>query len=446
MFLKNLWSFRDKKKTSKNSDYQHYSSSEKAYTPVSQLVIGMYVVELDRPWLETPFLFQGFELKTEAQIQSVKNFCNYVYIDKTKTKIIKHNIGANPSQSQTKVLTDIDVDSAPPKKIATFEQEILRAENIYTNTERLIENFMKTAAKGAGVDGWLAKKAVSECVSSILSSPDAMLWLTQLKNKDKNTLQHSLNVCVLAIVFGRYLNLSKGNMINLGLCGMLHDIGKMQIPLKLLNKRGQLTEEEQSIMRAHTTLGYELLKSSDCMDSCIAETALTHHECLDGSGYPRGLKQGSISDFAKIVSIVDAYDSMTNNKVYQKGKTHLEAIHTMMTRAGVHWDKKLVIKFIESLGVYPPGSPVIMTNGAVGIVVEVNEKTKLRPKVILLMDEEKQPIQEQVIDLSKMVCDKKGNVYTIKNIVKAEDWNIDPNKYYSEGLLQKGLVTGNKAG
>ncbi len=439
MFFKNLWSFQYKKNPEK-ADYQSYSSSEKAYTPVSQLVIGMYIVELDRPWLETPFLFQGFELKTEAQIKSVKNFCNYVYIDKTKTKTIKRVISENQAQSQSKILNNIDTSEIPLKKTGSFEHEISQADNIYTNAEQLMANFMTTAAKGAGVDGWLAKKAVTDCVSSVLKSPDAMLWLTQLKNKDKYTLQHSLNVCILAIVFGRYLNVSKENLVNLGLCGMLHDIGKMRIPLRILNKRSQLENEELEILKTHTTLGYELLKSSDCMDPCVAETALTHHECLDGSGYPRGLKQGSISDFAKIISIVDAYDSMTSDKIYQKGKTHLEAIHAMMTMAGYAWDKKLVIKFIECLGVYPPGSPVVMTNGSLGVVIEVNDKMKLRPKVILLMDEEKQPLPEQVIDLSEMICDNHGNTFTIKNIINAEEWNIDINKYYRDGFIQKSFA------
>ncbi|MDP2904089.1 MAG: HD-GYP domain-containing protein [Methylovulum sp.] len=439
MFIKNLWSSKYKKDPEK-PDYQGYSSSEKAYTPVSQLAIGMYVVELDRPWLETPFLFQGFEIKTEAQIKSVKNFCNYVYIDKTKTRTLKRVIPGSQTQTQSKILNNIDAAGSPPKKRGTFEHEILQADNIYTQTEQLVANFMITAAKGTGIDGWLAKKAVTDCVNSVLNSPDAMLWLTQLKNKDKYTLQHSLNVCILAIVFGRYLNVSNENLVNLGLCGMLHDIGKMRIPLRILNKRVKLENEELEILKTHTTLGYELLKSSDCMDSCVAETALTHHECLDGSGYPRGLKQGSISDFAKIISIVDAYDSMTSDKVYQKGKTHLEAIHTMMTMAGYHWDKKLVIKFIECLGVYPPGSPVVMTNGTLGIVVEVNDKMKLRPKVILLMDEEKQPVPEQIIDLSEMVCDDKGNAFTIKNIINAVDWNIDVSKYYRDGLIQKSFA------
>ncbi|MDO9105937.1 MAG: HD-GYP domain-containing protein [Methylovulum sp.] len=443
MFFKNWWFFR-KKNNAKKSDYQHFGFSEKTYTPVGQLAIGMYIVELDRPWLETPFLFQGFELKSEAQIQSVKNFCNYVYIDKSKGK--KHILVDNRPKAPAKILNNLDINQPPPKKTGTFEQEILRADNIYTTTENVIENFMKTASQEGEVDGFIARKAVTECVNSILHSPDAMLWLTQLKKKDQYTMQHSLNVCVLSVILGRYLNLSKENMINLGLSGMLHDIGKMRLPLKLLHHRGQLEEDEIALMKTHTTLGYELLKASNCIDMCVAEVALTHHERLDGSGYPRGLKLGSISDFAKIVSIADAYDSMTSDKPNQKSQNHLEAIHAMMNKAGTYWDKKLVVKFIESLGVYPPGCLVVMTNGAIGIVIEVNEGMKLRPKVILLLDEEKHPVPEQLIDLSQLVCDKKGQVLTVKTIVKAEEWNIDVSKYYRQGLIQKGFSVKQKQG
>ncbi len=435
MFFKNLWSSQGSN-NQKDLDYLQYTSSEKSLTPVNQLEIGMYVVELDRPWLETPFLFQGFELRTEAQIQTVKNYCNYVYIDKAKTRIVKRVVSSNTGNHQTKIIGNLDALVPPARIEGAFGQEIIRAESIYNNTEQLIAKFMTTAAKGQGVDGWAAKKAVSECVSSVLNSPDAMVWLTQLKSKDKYTLQHSLNVCILAVVFARYLDLSKEHIISLGLCGMLHDIGKMRIPTRLLNKRSQLENTELELLKTHTTLGYELLKLSDYLDSCVAETALTHHECLDGSGYPRGIKQGSISDFSKIIAIVDAYDSMTSNKIYQKGQTHLEAIHNLMTMAGHHWDKPLVIKFIECLGVYPPGSPVIMTNGSIGIVVEVNEQVRLRPKILLLLDEDKQAIQEEIVDLSQMVCDKNGVALTIKNIINASDWDIDPANYLSAIQLQ----------
>ena len=437
MFLKNVWPFRRKKKQKqKHPENNGFSSLEKVYTRVDQLVLGMYITELDRPWLETPFLFQGFELKTEEEIKAVRDICEYVYIDTTKRK---KRINSIVGRTQTNIHSILNYGS-PPKKLSVFEKEISRAGKTYESTEDVISGLMEKIAKGGGIDSKLAKEAVAECVNSVLHSPDAMLWLTQLKNKDEYTAQHSLNVCVLAIVLGRHLNFSEQYLNIVGLCGMMHDMGKMLIPLEILNKPGKLEGDELEIMKSHATLGYELLKSSDNMHLCAIETALTHHEWLDGKGYPRQIKSSGISEFTKIVTIVDMYDAMTSDRVYQTGRTHLEATHVLTNMAGTHLDPILVIKFIESLGVYPPGCLVEMTNGAIAIVIECNEKLKLRPKIIIILDEEKNPVPEQVIDLSKMVKDKQGDIYTIKRIVRAEDWNIDSRKYYREGILHKGFA------
>ena len=432
MFLINVWPFSHKKKQ-KHLKPNAVFSLVRVYTKVDQLALGMYITELDRPWLETPFLFQGFELKTEEEIQAVRDICEYVYVDMTKRK---KRINSIVSRTQTNIHSILNYGS-PPKKLSVFEKEISRAGKTYESTAGVVSGFMEKIAKGGGIDSKLAKEAVAECVNSVLHSPDAMLWLTHLKNKDEYTAQHSLNVCVLAIVLGRHLNFSEKDLNIVGLCGMMHDMGKMLIPLTILNKPGKLEWNELHIMQSHTTLGHELLQSSDNMHPFAIETALTHHERLDGKGYPRQIKPSGISNFAKIVTIVDMYDAMTSDRIYQKGRTHLEATHVMTNMAGTHLDPTLVIKFIESLGVYPPGCLVEMTNGGIAIVIECNEKLKLRPKIITILDEEKNHVPEQVIDLSKMIKDKKGDVYTIKGIVRAQDWNIDPRKYYREGILHK---------
>ncbi|MDD5272307.1 MAG: HD-GYP domain-containing protein [Methylovulum sp.] len=437
--LSTLWPFRQKKSL-KKADHSFGSSLEKSYTPIDQLRLGMYIVELDRPWLESPFLFQGFEVRTPAQLQAVKNLCAYVYIDTTKTRKIVQTSGISGNSANTSLSKIIDLkNTVPPKRLGSFEREIVKAEKAYTATDTLINDFMKQAAQGKSIDGWLAKKAVSDCVNAVLQSPDTLLWLIRLKEKDEHTARHSLNVSVLSIVLGRHLNLPDTALVNLGLCGMLHDIGKMRIPYKLIVKQDRLEGEELRIMQSHTTLGYELLKSSDNIDSCVRETALTHHERLDGTGYPRQLKQASISDFTKIVSIASAYDSLTNGRPHQPGKTHLEATHLMTKMVGTKLDRELLIKFIESLGVYPPGCIVQMTNGALAIVAEVNDRMKLRPKVILLRDEEGKPIPEHLVDLTQMTTDKSGNVYAIKNVVNPEHWHINPKQYYSPAFIEKGF-------
>jgi HD-GYP domain-containing protein (c-di-GMP phosphodiesterase class II) len=453
MSIESLWPFgRKKKKTSKRVDDQNgYSSLTKILIPVDQLALGMYVTELDRPWVETSFLFQGFEVKTEADLRAVKDICNHVYIDTSKRKkIVQQSLHSAPSQkiNATSYKRAYAVEKpliissygTPPKKLGKFEKEISRAEKIYENAEGVVSNFMLTVENGGGIDSVLARNAVAECVESVLHSPDAMLWLSQIRNKDEFTAQHSLNVSILSIVLGRHINLSSEDLNRVGLCGMMHDVGKVLIPPEILHKSGPLDEEEIRTMKTHTRLGYNLLKSSDNMSSTAATVALTHHEQLDGKGYPRRMQESGISHFTKIVSIANSYDAMTSDKANQKGKTHLEATHILTNLAGTHFDPTLVVKFIESIGVYPPGCLVEMTNGCVAMVVEVHENAKLRPKIIIILDEEKKPINEHIIDLSSMVKDKRGNIYTIKNIIKAKDWNVDVSRFYREGLLQKSFA------
>jgi HD-GYP domain-containing protein (c-di-GMP phosphodiesterase class II) len=440
MQFQNWWPFWGRKKK-RRSQSTLYSSLTKVFTPVSQLTIGMYVIELDRPWLETPFQFQGFEIKSKAEIQAIRNVCEYVYIDLTRKK----KGAPTASISSLSSIHGYLAYGPPPQKLGQFEHEINRAAEVYEETEIVISDFMEKIAKGGGIDTKLAKQAVAACVNSVLHSPDAMLWMTQLKNKDKYTAQHSMNVCVLSIVLGRHLNLSEMALNNVGLCGMMHDMGKMLVPLEILNKPGVLEPHEMQIMQSHTNLGYELLKSSQDMYPGAVEVAWTHHERLDGKGYPRQISNNIISHFSKIVTVVDMYDAITSDRVYQKGRTHLEATNILSSMSGSHLDPLLVIKFIESLGVYPPGCVVEMTNGSIAIVVEVNEKMKLRPKIIILLDEDKNVVPEEVVlDLSKMITDRSGDFYTIKGIVKAEDWNIDSSKYYQEGVLQKGFARSQK--
>ena len=436
MFLKKLWPFGKSKKKLKGKAIE-YSVPERLYTPVGQLDIGMYVIELDRPWLDSPFLFQGFEITTESEIMQLKDCCDYVYIDTTKNR--KRRPGGVDLVNKPLIETNIDF-GRPPPKLSEFEKEIHRAEVAHKQVGELVSEFMDRIARGEGIDTKSAKAAVAECVNSILHSPDAFLWLNQLKNKDEYTAQHSLNVCVLTIVLGRHINFSMENLNNVGLCGMMHDMGKMLVPLHILNKPGRLEPDELEIMRSHTTLGYELLTSSKDMYPGAIKAALSHHEMLDGKGYPNKVNHKDIPLLTRIVTIADIYDAMTSDRVYQKGRTHLEATSVMADLSCSHLDGRLVTKFIEALGVYPPGCIVMMTNGSIAIVVEVNDYVRLRPRIIILLDPDKQAVPEKITNLADMEVDDHGRLLTIKGIVKAQDYNIDISNYYQQGILQKGFA------
>lgn len=436
MLLRKIWPFRKKNKKAVDNAVE-YSVPEHLYTPVNLLKIGMYVIELDCPWLDSPFLFQGFEITTEAEIVKLREHCNYVYIDTTIKR--KRRLGKFATHNKPLIETSLDYGAAPAK-LGSFETEIGRAEAVYRQMSQFVAETMQQVSHGKTIDTKLAKAAVAECVNSILQSPDAFLWLIQLKNRDEYTAQHSLNVCVLSIVLGRHINLSDANLQNVGLCGLMHDMGKMLIPDQILNKPGRLAPDEMEIMRGHTTKGYELLQSSENMYPGAIKTALMHHEMLNGKGYPNQLIHRDIPLFTRMVTIADIYDAMTSDRVYQKGRTHLEATSIMADMSGENLEERLVTKFIESLGVYPPGCVVMLTNGAIAIVVEINEFVRLRPKIIMLLDANNQPLAEEVTNLADMPLDERGKLLTIRGIVRAQDYGIDIGKYYRDGVLQKGFA------
>ena len=370
-------------------------------------------------------------LETEKDIQAIRDVCQYVYIDVSKQKK-----GTTDTKTNANAVANKSVKiGKPPKKRGTFETEIVQAELSYQETGILVTNFMDKVASGGGIDSKLAKEAVSACVNSVLHSPDVFLWLSQLKDKDKYTAQHSLNVCVLSILLGRQIGLSEHKLNNVGLCGMMHDMGKMLVPLDILNKPGKLDPDELQIMQSHTTLGYDLLKSSEDMFHGAVETALTHHEHLNGKGYPRKINASGMSYYSNIVAIADMYDAITSDRVYQKGRTHHEATKIMLDVSGQHLDSELVVKFIESLGVYPPGSFVQLSNGAIALVVEESSQFKLRPKVLLILDQNKNPLEPQVIDLSVTLTDSSENMLSIRGIISPSDHQIDSRKYYQKTQL-----------
>ena len=397
---------------------------------VCDLRVGMYVCKLDKPWLESSFLFQGFELKNQADVDAVRKECQFVYID-----VEKQNIALIHQYKKTPYLTTGTLEkkrSIPPK--TSFIQEIERATQAYGKTSDLVRSFMEDVQLGKAINVAIAKKAVAECVDSILQAPDALLWMTQLKHRDTYTAQHSMNVAILSIALGKHLNLGVTELNNLGLCGMMHDMGKMRVPLEILNKPAKLEPNELKIMQNHTLYGGNLLLSSKDMYPGAIDVALGHHERLDGTGYPSQLTDAQITPYSRIVTIADMYDAISSDRVYQKGRTHLEAINIMTKMCGTQLDTRLTYKFIECIGIYPAGSIVELQGGEIAVVIEVNPLHKLKPKILLLLDENKQRRPLQLVDLFLMDGLEVGE-RTIKNVIRAEQYNINLNEYHELGLI-----------
>ncbi|CAN0604027.1 unnamed protein product, partial [Ectocarpus sp. 12 AP-2014] len=192
--------------------------------------------------------------------------------------------------------------------------EITRATGHYSDAKSVAQNIMNGMRVGRTLDVNKAREVVDRCVESILRNDDALLLLTKLKHKDEYTAEHCLNVSILSAAFGKRLGLLEEEIKTLGLCGLLHDIGKAKIPDEILQKPGSLTPEEYGIMQNHANWGRDMLMALPRVVHATIDVAYNHHERLDGKGYPRGLVDYQIPYFAKIVAIVDTYDAITSNR------------------------------------------------------------------------------------------------------------------------------------
>ncbi|MDD4503580.1 MAG: HD-GYP domain-containing protein [Clostridiaceae bacterium] len=265
-----------------------------------------------------------------------------------------------------------------------------------------IKNAMDSIRYGNSLDVKPVRNSVCNMIDELMDVKDTMVNLQDLKSNDQYTFSHSVNVCVLSLITGISMKFDEEKLKELGIGAMLHDVGKIKIPSKILNKPGSLTTEEFNIVKKHTSYGYELLKKSKVLSTYASYIALTHHERYDGEGYPLGLRGEEIHEFARIVSVADVYDAITSDRVYKKRVNINEAVEYLIGMGDHQFDYNIVRNFIEHITIYPPGTCVLLNDGEKAIVVDVNKKYPNRPIIRILVDKEGQiPMEPVEIDLTK---------------------------------------------
>lgn len=408
---------------------------------VFDLKIGMYVCEVDRPWLETPFLFQGFPINSPADIKLIQQTCKYVYIDVARGIDTHTSVPAAAAHRRVVEEMTRNIKHPAPHTVhhpirVSLKQESPVAKNIHRKARQLIDRFLEDVRLGRSIDSASAKAVVAEMAASILRNPNALTWFTLLKKKDEYTSIHSMNVCILALAFGRHLGLSKDRLIELGVGALLHDIGKLKIPERLLRKTEKLSKAEFELMRSHTTLGKKILDHTPGLPSSAADIAYSHHERNDGHGYPLGRRAEALSLFSKMVAIVDVYDAITSNRAYHDAISPHSALRDMYEWRESDFDDDLVEAFIQCLGIYPVGTLVELSSGEVGIVVEVNPLWHLRPKVLLVLDPDKnRRATPTLIDLGRLIADDSGRPLEIKTVLEPASYGIDLWEYVANAPL-----------
>lgn len=410
---------------------------------VKDLQLGMYVAKLDRPWVGTPFSFQGIKVNSTNEIAEIQQICIYVYVDAEKSTLqarkklasFGHSIANVKSKPKLKKVANRDTDnqehsedieiivpSADPK----FQQHMQQALDTHGAAHDHIKSIMTDVHNGESVDVNHAKNIVNQLALNVIKNPTALMWLTQLKNRDEYTAIHSLNVCILSLCFGRYMGLDHSQLTDLGLGAMLHDIGKLKVPLEVLNKPGRLTGDEFQIVKRHTVYGYDLLKNKDGLTSSILNTIKHHHERVDGKGYPSLMAGENIGYHTRMVSVVDAYDAITSKRSYKDAASSHCAVNFLYEKSGTNFDNDLVSQFIKYIGIYPIGSIVELTSGQVGVVVTDNKQNQLLPVILLLLDEHKHAYDKsKYINLASSTWENLDDRPYVDRVVDPDSYGLD---------------------
>jgi HD-GYP domain-containing protein (c-di-GMP phosphodiesterase class II) len=404
---------------------------------VSELEIGMYVSRVDRPWLDTPFLFQGFRIRTDTDIENLRKYCQHVFVDESKADDKEEReplltFGTLPLTEDLKSIPGMPKRRVAYEDSAPIEKEMSRARETKHALGQVVENLVRDIQVDKKVDVETMGTAVGDMVQSVIRNPDALLWLTKLRSVDTYAYDHAIDTSVLAVMFGRHLGLPKEQLQELGLTGLLFDIGKVKLPPNLLTKPGKLTDEEFALVKKHVDFGIEILSQSSGVSDRVIEGVRNHHERHDGHGYPNGIHGGDIPIFARIIAIVDCFDAITSVRPYREAISAHHAIRQMYEWRDTEFQAQLYEQFIQCLGVYPTGTIVELSTGEVAIVVAQNRTRRLRPRVMLVLDEEKVAFERNsILDLSDEIPGPGQRPMEIVNSHDSGAFGIDPKLYFA---------------
>lgn len=337
-----------------------------------------------------------------------------------------------------------DIDAANISHIVLEKASILKSpSNLNRNTARIfflsivhLKESYKRNQKNEGIKVHTTRRLMQSIYNHIVDNESFVFGLTNLKNHDEYTLNHSVNVCLLATALGRRLGLNRGELVDLGIAAFFHDLGKLETPLEILNKPAKLSDGEREIMEQHPFKGAEklvLLKESQRLPLRAIHVAMEHHIKEDLTGYPRYFKKEDVNLFSKIVKVVDFFDAVTTKRVYRtKVFTRAEALSLMLEQSGTEFNPVILKAFVNLMGVFPIGSLVALNTGEMGIVFDLNPDPKLlfRPSVKLITDAAGNKVDGEIVDLSEMDTETNRYPRTIATALNPHDYGIEVADYF----------------
>ncbi|MDR0996596.1 MAG: HD-GYP domain-containing protein [Zoogloeaceae bacterium] len=385
---------------------------------ISQLKVGMFIREFCGSWLDHPFWRTHFLLNTQDDLLRIRQSAvREVWIDTGRGLDIAYGQSAVEESERPPPVEP--PPTTPDTQPTDMCEEMTRAAEICATARESITSMFQEARMGRAIDAAKAAPLVDAIADSVLRNKGALVSLARLKTADNYTYMHSVAVCALMIALARQLSFTEAQVRIAGLGGILHDIGKMRIPPEILNKKASLTPEEFAIMKTHPQEGYKILEASGTVPESVMLVCLSHHEKLDGTGYPQRLANNGISPYARIAAICDVYDAITSQRAYKAGWDPAQSLHRMAGWKG-HFDTALFHAFVRSLGIYPVGSLVRLASGRIGVVTEQHSNSLLTPRVrVFFSTLTNRRIKSELIDLALPGCLDK-----ILSREEPADWNF----------------------
>ncbi|WP_444902346.1 HD-GYP domain-containing protein [Microbulbifer sp. SSSA007] len=387
---------------------------EQAKISVGDLQRGMFVSRLDRPWTRTPFALQGFYIRDLEEIRQLQKCCRFVYVDVHKTvgsagATLRRLVGGSGAgivgEGRTPRVTvpcrpvAISHKAYPPPQPA--RREASNARKLHGQILQGMGQVMGLVASNRPLPVQQVNRVVEDLVDSVLRSPDAFAWLARVRDKDEHTYSHSVRASIWAVLFGRHIGLGRRELLQLGVATLLKDVGKLAIPAEVLQmkQRDPRSELEYRKFVLHSA---NMLAADVQMDPQVINIVRCHRERHDGSGYPKGLRGDKIPVLARMCGIVTFYDEATNPRGVSEPIAPSRAVAGLYDLRGIAYQEQLVVEFIQAIGLYPTGTQVELSNGEVGVVVEQTYDRRLRPKVMIVLDENKRQLNKpRLLDLAE---------------------------------------------
>ena len=378
----------------------------------------MFIAELDRPWLETPFALQGFVVRDNSEILYVSNYVNHVYVDaEYKGRPVRLTLATAPT-------------AANPRARLELSEEFQRTRVSFETATDTLDKVFDSLRNGRQGDINVVQQAISPLIEGVFRNQEAVAALLRLKESGDYRYHHGISMAVWAAIIGRHIGLHRDELEKLAVGCAMCDVGMTQLPPELLDQTDNLTPQQLKIVRAHPIMGAELVSKSKDVDFEILGIIENHHERMDGSGYPRGLEGAAIPLLARIAGLVDTYDAMITARPYATARTSHEATQELLDCKGSLFQEALVEQFVQAIGLFPTGTMVELNTGEVAIVVTQNETRRLKPEIVIVLDDEKERMESlRVVNLADQDISAEGERWIARELLPGT-YGVSSEEYF----------------